>query len=422
MLPKNHPIPSAQLPEYLIIQLDNEAELIALEDNDQELVRFECAFKAGRWYESRQMVARATAKMVREGTKDKTSLQIAEFLEYHGASVGFEDGFDHVIASLSCLSKHFSALLPLLHELLTDPAFRQEDLLEWAARSKQKLKINMEKAESQTFRIFTERLFGKGHPYGYNSFPEDYDDLDPKLLKAHFEKCYKLDKALYSLVGKFDAKDLEMVKSLFGGQVATPENVSDDVLHLQAIPERTADLPKDTTQCSIRIGRKIDVTSPVEHASLHVLNCLLGGYFGSRLMTNLREEKGITYGIQSYVDKYVQAGVLHISAEVNREKAEEAIMEIKNELDILRKEPVNEEELEMVRNYMRGNALQNVDGVFSSGEMIRDFILSGEPPVETSDIHLSVINQITPEELRQLAEKYWKWEDLIVVVYPPINQ
>ncbi|MEO6833695.1 MAG: insulinase family protein, partial [Chitinophagaceae bacterium] len=145
-----------------------------------------------------------------------------------------------------------------------------------------------------------------------------------------------------------------------------------------------------------------------------ILNTLFGGYFGSRLMSNIREEKGYTYGIHSTLQPRLHAGALTIQTEVGRDVMEPAIMEIYKEMALLCDQPAEAEELLLVKNYLLGGLLGDLDGPFQILQRWRSLILNN-----LDDAHfytnVAIYKSITPEELQTLAQQYFQAKDFVEI-------
>jgi len=167
-------------------------------------------------------------------------------------------------------------------------------------------------------------------------------------------------------------------------------------------------------QSAIRIGAPSINKRHEDYQGLKVLNVILGGYFGSRLMKNIREEKGYTYGINSSVVSLNLTGLISISTEVSNKFTRCAIDEIYKEIRRLQSEPVDKEELSVVRNYMLGELVRMFDGPFASAESFRsawEYGLDNSYYKRFADR----IQSIEPDELKALAQKYYNTDDLYEV-------
>ena len=148
---------------------------------------------------------------------------------------------------------------------------------------------------------------------------------------------------------------------------------------------------------------------------MQVLSMVLGGYFGSRLMQNLRERNGFTYGVFSAMVNFQNAGYLAIATQVGTEVTEQALEQIATEIETLRNEPVPEQELALVKNIMAGEMMRILDGPFGIADVTTENILCGFDNSHIAD-NLRRIRTTTPEELRVLAQKYLDPNDIVTVV------
>jgi predicted Zn-dependent peptidase len=171
----------------------------------------------------------------------------------------------------------------------------------------------------------------------------------------------------------------------------------------------------ESVQSSIRIGRKLFTKKHPDFFKLFVLNTIFGGYFGSRLMSNIREEKGYTYGIHSVLDSKINEGSLYITTEVGSDVCDAAIAEIYKEMKRLRDEPVEPDELKLVRSYLLGSILAGIDGPFKTAGTVKGMIAFG---LEMDYFYqlVATIKTVTPSELQECANKYFQQKDFCEMV------
>lgn len=413
--PKIHPI--TQLPKlrYEQYTLANGVPVYEVRSGTLEVIKLELVFKAGRWYEQHKLQARATALMLREGTASFNSKQISELTDFYGATFRIDEGFDTVSISIYCLKKHLGQLLPLLGELLSAPQFPQQELVDFSKRSRQRLLVDLEKNDTLAYRQFTELLYGPSHPYGYNSFPENYDLLPNIALKPHFDAHYHAGNCFVLLAGHIDDEIRQMVAQCLETNLAKSKPALQPSHEVSCSAPSLYHTPRpDSQQAALRLGRPLFGRHHPDYHGMYVLNTLLGGYFGSRLMTNLREDNGFTYGIYSSLDTMLQGGYFMIGAEVGHEVKDAALTEIFKEVQQLRDEPADKEELEMVRNYLMGQFLTALDGPFNTSEVLKELHLHGFNHQHIEELAETVLN-IQPQQLQHLAQQYLDPESFITV-------
>ena len=408
-------IKNLALPKPNIYTLDNGIKVYETNMGTQPILKLEIIFNAGRWYENKHLVSRATASQLKEGTKNHSAAQIAETIDFYGGNINFPVNLDTSNLVLFCLTKHFEKLLPLVDELLTQPAFLESELEQFIKHNTQRLKVDLDKSDVVAYREVTEAIFGTVHPYGYNSVAQMYQALEANDLKQHFQNHYRAGNCVMILSGKPNANTIKLLNQYLGRNLPLGASVK-NFAQISPNQQRMILFPKkEAPQTAIRIGRKLFTRHHPDYYGIYVLNTILGGYFGSRLMMNLREEKGYTYGVYSTIEPMVHDGYFYIGTEVGREVAEAARKEIYSELKRLREEPVKPAELNMVRNYLLGNLLTNLDGAFNVSEVIKVFVTE-QLNFEFYQQLVHTIKTIQPQTLQALANTYLKAEDMHEVI------
>ena len=204
-----------------------------------------------------------------------------------------------------------------------------------------------------------------------------------------------------------------MNRAVLPGSIAVPELISTPT----KVGNTYITLP-NTHQSSIRIGRKLFSRHHPDYKGLFVLNTILGGYFGSRLMANLREEKGYTYNIHSSLDAMRYDGYFYIGTEVGTQHTSATLEQIYLEMQKLQDTPISTDELEMVRNYLMGNFLTMLDGPFNVSEVAKTLV-SDHIPLSFFESLVRTVQEIQAEELQLLAQKYLNKEEMWEVIVGP---
>jgi predicted Zn-dependent peptidase len=414
--PPIHAIEKIKLPKIDRLQLSNGIPVHCINAGVHEVVKIEMLFDGGRWQEPQRAVAGTTAKMLLDGTKTKTSQQISEAIEFFGASVNTDAAVDYSQVVLFTLNKHLPALLPLLHEVIMDASFPEKELNTYLQNSKQRLMVSLEKVDFLAHKNFNERLYGNLHPNGYTTSNEDYDALNIESLQKFHDAVYCKGGCRIIMAGKIGDAELKLLDGTFGKDVRAHSNGKEKLFSVKQNAEQKYFLEKqDAVQSAIRIGKHCINKQHPDFAALRVLNTVLGGYFGSRLMQNLREEKGYCYGVHSSLISFVKSAHFAISTEVGKEVTENAVKEIYFEMNRLREELIPEEELQLVKNYLLGVILADADGAFNVAEIVRGMVVYDQ---NENDFYNSIekIRTVTPEELMALANKYLDKELMIEVV------
>ncbi|MBL7783132.1 MAG: insulinase family protein [Saprospiraceae bacterium] len=412
--PAIHPVQSLLLPRPELLRLDNGMAVYVLDFPGQEIVKIEAVFRAGRPEEHKRLAARATSKLLREGTNTRTAAEIAEHFDYYGGSMSVPTNLDTANVVLFSLKKYVHELIPVFAEVLQSPVFPESELETFRRTNIQELAVELEKVEVVAYRKITELIFGENHPYGYNSVPDDYTALTRDDLLRHYQTWYTPDNCILVASGRIDDSVLDMIKQYFGQSPAKGYTPAALPVVQAGKPRKVHIAHPDSLQTAIRVGRRLFGREHPDFNGIFVLNTILGGYFGSRLMTNIREKKGYTYNIYSTADAMLHDGCLYIATEVNTEKAAATLRAILAEMKKLREQPVSDDEMEMVRNYLLGMLLNGLDGPMNISDVVRSLVVEGLP-WESYEALVHTIRHITPDELQQLAQRYLQPKDFWIV-------
>lgn len=382
----------------------------------QEVTSIEVNFRAGKWQQEQKLAALFANRLLREGTKSYDSRQLSEKLDFYGASIRTQSGADRASVSMLSLNKHLPEVLPILAEVVRDPLFPADELETSITRSRQRLKVNKSKNDYVADKAITKVIYGGEHPYGSEHEAGDYDMLNQKVLKNFYSSYYTASNCYIMIAGKISDAAIRLVERYFDDKKWTKPAAADaDRAILPAAQFRHAIKMPHSVQSSIRIGKRLFNKTHPDFQKMLVLNVLLGGYFGSRLMSNIREEKGYTYGIHSGLASLIHDGYFFISTEVGSEVAGDALKEIYKEINRLRNEPIPDDELDLVKNYLSGKILSGLDGPFRLADYYQGLIIYG---MGIDYIHqlLNTIKTVTAQELQDLANKYLDTEAMHEVV------
>jgi predicted Zn-dependent peptidase len=272
--------------------------------------------------------------------------------------------------------------------------------------------VNREKVQNLAIDQFFESLFGKNHPYGYQILEKDFENITPSLLTDFHSKYYTPENMAVIISGKIHNKTAEFLNSYLGNIGSKEINNEASVNFIKGDKLKKVHINKTgTVQTAIRIGSATINKQHPDYLGLKVLNSILGGYFGSRLMKNIREEKGYTYGISSSISSLDLAGYKVISTEVGRQNCQKTIDEIYREIMLLQNVPVKEEEMAVIRNYMSGEMLRMFDGPFALAESFKstwEFGLDNNYYYRLAE----KIRTIEPDEIIELTKTYYNIDDL----------
>jgi len=405
------------LPPINTESLNNGLPLYWLSGGVQDVVEIDWVFPAGLWFEQKPAVAHAVAGLLKNGTSRKSAKEINEALEFYGATLRINPGNDFCTVSLYSLTKYLPQLLPIVYELITDSVFPEEEVMLYKQNSIQRLLVNLRQCDFVANQRIDALLFGEAHPYGRYTKQEKIEALTREDLVSFHKKHFGLANVRMFMAGNVGQREVQWMNEIFGRAPVTAEPLTQEMFSTPAPSESKHRIVNDPNgvQGAIRIARLFPNRHHPDFPGMVVLNTMFGGYFGSRLMSNIREEKGYTYGIYSSLAPYLNGGSLTIQTEVGRDVIEPAVKEIYKEMALLCKEPAAEEELMLVKNYLLGGLLGDLDGPFQILQRWRMLILNGLGE-EHFNRNVSIYKSITAKELQELSNKYFCTDDYYEVV------
>ena len=409
------PLSVPALLPYQKIMLDNGIEVIYIHDPAQNVFKTDIVFEAGIYYQSQPLIASTAIHMLNEGTRKHHAEAIADLFDYYGAYVDFSCGLNKAEASLISLNKYACETLSMLAEILTESTIPEKELSIFLSHRKQEFLVNNEKTAYLARKKFSELLFGSQHPYANLISETDYSQVNATIVREFYHRHINARHCRIVICGNADENVLQTVVSQFS-LLPMPDHISHfrEQPFIPAIPGYYQVKKSGTVQTSIRMGKSgVRLTDP-DYAGFMLLNTILGGYFGSRLMSNIREDKGYTYGIHSFNVSMPQGSYWCIATDVNKEYVEATIEQIRKEIHLLQTEPVPEEELHLVKNFLHGDLLREVDGAFSQADALKHKLNYGLDNRIYTDI-IRKINTCQAEELMQLARKHLNTEEMYIV-------
>ena len=335
-----------------------------------ETTRFDLYFDAGK-VKAENGIASFVNGLILSGTKERTSVQINN--DINGLGGFYESGvsIENAVISMHCL---------------------RENILQ---------------------KKFQKLLFANNDKYSSTLSLEDYDKVSVEDLKEFHKKNYLKGLTKVVVVGNVEQNKITYLAESCSQFIADDGATFSSELKNHSTEERIE--KKGAIQSAIRVGRTLFNKNHPDYLDFLVLNTILGDYFGSRLMSNIREDKGYTYGIGSMISELQKTGYFIVATEVGHEVKDATLQEIKNEFKRLQDEIVAEEELQLVKNYMLGQLLKSADGPYA----MMDLYLSAEIHGKNLNFYnkaIENIQAITSERIKELAVKYLDWKEMSVVV------
>jgi len=389
------------------------AEVYFVLGGTQDVCKVELIFPAGRWFEKNSGASYFCSQLLSKGTTKKNSYEIAQHFDRYGAHLEINPGMDVVSISLYMLNKNLEVSLELLLELLTDSVFPLKELDQLKSIYLQNMKVNREKTSYLASTLIRKNIFGETHSYGRELEDEAVEKIQQSQLVDHHKEYFGAATILVS--GNVSQQHQKVIKDMLGVFLLNPlTSVEQETLLAEAETAREIVRKEGSVQSTIRIGKSFIGRSHPDYADVQFLNHILGGYFGSRLMKNIREEKGLSYGISSSLHTMKMGNYLVIGADVNRENLDVTFEEIHKELRRLREAKVGADELETARNHFIGSMQLEITTSFAHADKIKNILLFGLPQNFYQEL-IARVDKVTEDDLLRVAERYFHEDSFMEV-------
>ena len=392
----------------------NGTKIYAIDCPEYEVVRLSFVFHAGTITQLHPFTASATANMLAEGTTSLSSQQIAERLDYFGSYFDINIDRDYSYITFCSLSKFFMQTAEVIEQVILHPMFPAEEVATYRSKRSQQLAIERRKVETIAREKFANAIFGKSHPYGIAYGEEAYNSLTREHLEEHYRRCYTAEECIVVCSGNIRPEVLARIEAIASQLPISQQKQSFELPPFDTCHE-IIHQHDGAIQSSIRMGRLLFPRTHEDFIPMQVLSTVLGGYFGSRLMQNLREQHGYTYGAFCAMVNFQHTGYLALATQTGKEVTADALQQIALEIERLQNDKVSEQELALVKNIMAGELMRILDGPFGIADVTTENILCGFDNSHIQE-HLQRIRTTTPEELRDLAQRHLAADDLVTVV------
>jgi zinc protease len=374
----------------------------------QPIVSVQVIFEAGNWSVPSADINHFTAKMLLEGTEKHTGSELSEKIDGYGAFLDVGTAMDYASIDFQCLKKYLPQMLEIVQELLTKATFPAQELEKLKTIAIQNIKINSQKTSVVASHEFRARLFGANHPYGYSMSEQSVENVSIEQIKEHYAYSFFQQPFRVIVAGEISDAEIQSIAQTLGNLLINKNIPSNSILRIaQTQTSKTYIEKENAVQSSIRIGKNVLHRQDPDFVPFNVLNTILGGFFGSRLMKNIREEKGLSYGIGSSLGMLKNAGYLMIGTDVKKELRQQAIDEIYKEIQQLTQKPISNDELDLVKNYLKGSFVGSLNTPFALAERYRN-VYSFDLEEDYYDHQIRRIDQVSSEKLMELAQKYYQ--------------
>jgi zinc protease len=400
--------------------LQNGLTLLMVERHHLPIVKVSVGFKAGSLMETEEMagLANLTAVLLTAGTKTRTASQINEEVEFVGASLDGSGGDDYVTVGLSVLKKDINLGFDLLSDVIMNPLFPRDELDKKRERIIGMLRVQEEEPGFVASKEFKKAMFGT-HPYGrlIMGSEETLNRITKNNLVDFHKRYYVPNNAIMTVVGDITAEEVKsLLKKYFSGwnKKELPGTVPPGP-NTEKV-RKTVTVDKDLTQATIIFGHAGIKRENPDYYAVSIMNYILGGGgFASRLMQNIREEKGLAYDIHSFFSANKYGGSFRIGVQTKNESTNTVIEEIRLEVEKIRNEPVSDLELSDAKAFLTGSFPMRIE----TSQRIANFLVAVEfyeVGIDYIEKYPEYINSVTKEDVLRVAGKYLSPENFILVV------
>lgn len=417
--PQTAPLNRIFFPKFDSTKLSNGIPLHVLDYGQAEVLTIQAVFRSGAAYEHKTGLSEICARMMTEGTQRLDSLELAQQLDNFGAYLGYDAEMEFVSLQLYSLNKHLPATLPLFVEVLLEPAFSEKEYNLYQSRMVQHLKVAHLQTTFHADNRFPQLCYGENHPYSAVFDIPQAQQITQADIVAYYKTFLGMADMQLVVVGRVGEEELNLLERCFGAiPIDKPPHTAQSAAARAEISTTQGrfHLPlADSVQASLRLGH---LATPLKHTDtdgMRFVNTLLGGYFGSRLMTHLREKASFTYGVYSAWVSRLYAGHFLVQCEVENKYADAAIEAIKQEIRLLQQEKVSEGELQLVKQYLLGTAINQRETAFQMANYLRSAVVN-DWPFEHLERRIDCFQSMSAEKVRELAQAYLKPEALVEVV------
>lgn len=391
--------------------INSYVDLYHMKNVPNETARLDLYFDAGKCRGSHGIPAFVNGLLL-SGTDEKSSMEIQEII--NGLGGFFESGtsVENSVITVYCLRENLHQIFETLMDAIENLAFHDHEVKEFLSDRKQRHNINMEKVSFLAQREFQLKLFASDHDYASVTELEDFDTVKREELIEFHRKHYLNGLSKVVLVADVEKDVISNIISR-----CLPLALRSPLMHITDLKNTSGHFINEKSgaiQTAIRVGRILFNKKHEDYLDFLILQTILGDYFGSRLMSNIREDKGYTYGIGTALSEFKETGYFLVATEVRKDVRDATLKEIKKEFELLQNELCPSEEIELVKNYMLGQLLKSADGPYA----MTDLFLSAQLQDKGLDFYndaITSIHAITPERIRDLARQYLNWEEMTIV-------
>lgn len=422
--PEIHEFGDLAMPEVTKTVLPNGLPLYQLDHGSQEVCCLTCVWRGGVAESNAKALPALVLSMLREGTSSHSGEEIADIIEYNGARLFVSADSHFSTLKLYTLNSKAAEVLPLLPEMMLQPAFPEKNFEVIREKAAKNEEIKLAKVETQAAIAINRMVMGEGHPLAVTDTPEqiraytckDLSDWHKKVFTPVTDDAGESSLTLY-LAGRITPEIAETVKSLFGSITVK----RDTPLPLNIVPFKCEKSKEEhihvdgALQSAVRMFMPVIGRNDPDYIALRFLIMILGGYFGSRLMSNIREDKGYTYGINSYLLGYPEGGIMGVSSSTDNATVKPLIEETVKEIERLSTGDFSNGEMERLKQHAMSMLASSLDSPFDIMDYHINLMVAFIPP-HYFERQVAVVKSLTPQLLAKVAREHLSLDRLYIAV------
>ena len=414
--PQQHPLAELSLAPPIIRRLSNGIPVHTFHNSQLELAHFIIQVRTGILHEDQKHIALFTYALLKESSPTYSATEMADLLDFYGAYITVSSGLYHTEISIAIPCRNIPKIFPVLFDCLAHPKYNNERLDIYASLKIKDLEYNSRKTDVRSTQLMLHAIFGDQRTAGQFSTRENLRAVTVEQMQTYHQKTFCAENITVFATGNLNAEAEACLHNLFS---QIPHGQASAQIQNLPLPADTSrlitEMMPDSVQSSITLCMVKDGYNAPERRPFSFLSTITGGYFGSRLMQNLRERNGYTYGITAGSVYFGNQALFIINSDVNAEHTQAAIDACFEELKRLQEEPVGTEELESARNYLLGNMLRDVDNSVSYLKRYAFWYSFGLDETEFQQ-QIQAIRNTHADTLQQLAKKHFNYNNFTRII------
>ncbi len=398
------------------VRLDNGIELWVVGGGEDEIVRVSALMSGGLYDEEKTLQSVLTALTLYEGSDRRSAEEVAEALDYYGAGQSTVPSDHHMLTSMTVMNRNLEHVLPLMLEALTSATFKSDDIAPYMLRMKAQCELALERVKYLAAQEVRRLFYGDKHPLAVTPQPADVDRLNADDLRRFHARHNNVENCVLVASGKVGESEIALLNDTFGRWDRHGEPTPERQVAARPSSERRSVVDRPgSVQSAVALALPGVPRSHPDYIPLRILTTVLGGYFGSRLMANIREDKGYTYGIGASLLGRRDGSAVVISSECDTRYTAPLLDEVYKEMGRLREELIPDNELNIVRRYMLSDLAKTLDTPFSIASSLCGRWLYGTYPEYFND-QVRIINEIDSNQLLETARRYYNLDQAYLAV------